>query len=263
MSYEVLPKSRFAQIKEFLHTRFFDFVTLSLFVSLCALPAILWLVFTGYAALPPNHFLSVLFVRGPLVIGIMIIGVGMAGVFHYSERLLHGKGAVVGNDFIAGIRRHWRPFILIYFVIGVLYLLVHLNEALIYFGLGVSPEIQGVLLAINWFVFYLFVIAFGFMQTQIVLYKSSVWQLINNALRFTFGSLLKNALMAMLCFFPLMVFDWVPSPIAEWVSFGFAGFGYFALAPLFFTAYSYTLFDRYINKRAFPDLYRKGLDCDD
>ena len=171
--------------------------------------------------------------------------------------------AVVVEWFIAGIRRHWRPFILIYFVIGVLYLLVHLNEALIYFGLGVSPEIQGVLLAINWFVFYLFVIAFGFMQTQIVLYKSSVWQLINNALRFTFGSLLKNALMAMLCFFPLMVFDWVPSPIAEWVSFGFAGFGYFALASLFFTAYSYTLFDRYINKRAFPDLNRKGLNCDD
>ncbi|MDY0385456.1 hypothetical protein [Trichlorobacter sp.] len=254
-----LPKNRFQQVIEIVRERYFDVITLSIFIFCFSIPILVWIVYVNFAEKAINNLAIFVFIYGPFIPGIMILGLGMAGAFYFAHRLIHVHGASPGNDLISGIRKYYRQFLIIYFFIGILYFLCELNQFWILTNPLFSSEIDGVLLALNWFIFFVFMIIFGYMQTHIIIYQSAIKSLIMNSIRFSFGKLGLNLVIILICFLPFIIYEFVPISIIQWSSLGVAGLFYFSFSPIVFTAYSYDLYDKFINQKQFRNIYRRGL----
>ena len=258
-----LPNNRFQQVLEIIRERYFDIITLSILVFCFTLPLISWIIYVNFTQIEITNLAMFVFVYAPFIPGIMIFGLGMAGAFYFAHRIIHILGASPGHDLITGIRKHYRAFLLIYLLIGILYFLCELNQFWILANPEFSNEIEGVFLALNWFIFFVFIIFTAYIQTHIIIYQASLKLLIINSLRFTFGRLGFNVLMIAFCFLPFIVYEFIPVTLVQWIALGIAGLFYFAFSTIAFTAYSYELYDKFINQKQFIDIYRKGLKHED
>lgn len=186
----------------------------------------------------------------------LIMGCGLTGAYSLMKRYTFGEGYLFKEDFFQGIKENGRECGMVTLCFSVVFYLVSTSKNLIslwnfnyYIGIVVFESIwKGILLC-----------AYIFSLCQIVIYRNMIFRTMKNAVLFTFAELPKIAGIMAVTYLPLVLCFWVSSVIV--VSIGLfiylvIGFGN---AVLVTTLYCQSCFDRMVNKRFYPELYRKGL----
>jgi hypothetical protein len=256
-----LPLTRFQLLYDTLRFHFFDLVVVSLLTGLFFFPSWGWLIFVGYTDLgDPSNLASVALTYGVNAVFLAFAGLGMAGLFYFVKRLAWGVGTSCPADFFEGIKNDKGMFLLVYFVIGLLYALLRVDIAsLTYGGMELEGWLKGLLEGLSYGVFFIFLLALLFVMSQAVTYEGSFFKLLSNGIRFVFGAFLTNVPMFLLYFLCFLLYEFVPSFIAQYVMMAFSTLFYFGFSAFAFTLYSHSLFDKSINKTQYPEIVRKGL----
>lgn len=259
-----LPTNRFELLGDVLRYRMFEIILLSIYMFLFLVPSLLWLIFSGYLfSNVENHTIyEVILTNGVNIIFIMIFGLGCGGAFYFLKKVSFQEGESINSDFFMGIKKNWKMFLFIYFLIGLTYAFLEIGVAYINYEPNMDNILKGVLEGILYAGFILFMMIFFFMQTQTILYSATISQLFLNAIKFTFGSFLKNLGIFFILLLPLFLFEFIPSlngvDYFQYVSIVLEGIFYFGFSYLVFSLYSNHVFDLTINKK-YPENIRKGL----
>lgn len=263
-----LPTNRFQLLGDVLRYRLFEVILLSVYMFLFLLPSLIWLIFSGYLfSNVENHTIyEVILTNGVNIIFLMIFGLGCSGAFYFLKKVCFQEGESINADFFLGIKKNWKMFLFIYFLIGLTYFLLEIGVAYLNYEPNIDSILKGVLEGIMYAGFILFMMVYFFMQTQTILYNATVGQLFRNALKFTFGSFLKNLGIFAILLLPFFLFEFVPSingmDIFQYASIGLEAVFYFGFSYLVFSLYSNHVFDMTINKN-YPENIRKGLASND
>lgn len=258
-----LYKDRYEQFKDIIKTHLSEVILCSIYVFLFTIPTLFWVFFTTLTGFfSENHILNVLVINGGITLTLPLMGLGFSGAFYVFKRLVFNDGTNINSDFFIGIKKNGKYFLKIFFIIGLLYLLLHLslfNIAHMNFGINTLT----ILSALSYVLFFILLLVMMFTCTQTILYQDTLNKFIKNGLLFTFGSLNKNLGIFLIVLFPFLIYEFVPINNIKWIAILLSGFFYFGFGTLLFTIYSNHLFDKTINIKQFPEIYRKGLAKDE
>ena len=255
-----LPLTRWQLLGDTLRFRFWDLFLVSLLTFVFFIPTFAWLIFASLSGfLDYGNLTSIALTYGVNVLALMIGGLGMAGAFYFSKKLAWGEGASVPEDFFEGMRKNAPMFLLVYGVIGVLYLLLRLDIASLANDASLSGVVRGTLEGLSYVLFFLFLLSLLFVQTQTVIYQGDFFHLAWNGFKFLFGAFLTNVPMFLVYFLLFLCFEFIPYAVASYISIGLSALFYFGFSAFAFTLYSDSLFDKSINPRLYPEIVRKGL----
>lgn len=259
-----LPSNRFEMLRDILKYRLFDIILLSIYMFLFMLPSILWTIFGGYlfSNVETHSIYEVILINGINIIFIMIFGLGSAGSFYVLKKICFQEGESINHDFIVGIKKNWKMFLLIYFFIGLIYFLLEVGIATISSYESLDGITIGAIQGIMYGIFIIFMMIFFFMQTQTIIYVANFTQLFINGVKFTFGMFLKNIGIFFILLLPLFIFELVPSiggiDYFQYTMIILEAVFYFGFSFCIFSLYSNHVFDLSLNKE-YSELYRKGL----
>lgn len=255
-----LPLTRWQLLGDTLHFRFWDLFLVSLLTFIFFVPTFAWLIFASLSGfLDYGNLTSIALTYGVNVLALMVGGLGMAGVFYFSKKLAWGEGATIPEDFFEGMRKNAPMFVIVYGVVGILYLLLRIDVASIANDASLSGVVRGTLEGLSYAVFFLFLLALLFVQTQTVIYQGGFFQLAWNGFKFLFGAFLSNIPMFLVYFLMFLCFEFIPYAVASYITIGLSALFYFGFSTFAFTLYSDSLFDKSINPRLYPEIIRKGL----
>lgn len=253
-----LPNNRFELFKELLHYRFLDLIICSLCLGLFILPDIVFNIFIQDTFINDNYFFNYILIYSIKIIFFMIFGLGVSGALYFFKRLTFGEGASVRNDFFYGIRRNYKTFLLIYFLLGLFYGLIHINSSVMFETFEKGSVIPPIFVGLSYVLYALFIIISMFMQTQAILYNASFKQLFINGVRFLIGKFFKNILIFTLTMFPFILMEFFSNEVLDYICILFYIFGYFSISLLIINLYSNSVFDLTINKN-YPELIKRGI----
>jgi hypothetical protein len=255
-----LPFTRWQLLGDTLRFRFWDLLLVSLFTLVFYLPVLGWLIFCSLSDLLDfSNLPSILMSYGIAIPFLMIAGLGMGGLFYFSKKLAWGEGASLPGDFFEGIKKNARMFLGVYFVIGLLYLILRLDIASLVYQSGLSGWALGALEGVSYTLFFLFLLALFFLQSQTIIYQGGFFHLFWNGIKFVFGAFLSNIPIFLAFFAGFLCFEFIPYAPVLYIVMGIEGFFYFGFSSFFFTLYSDALFDKSINPSRYPGIIRKGL----
>jgi len=260
-----LPTNRFQLLKDIIRYRFFEIVLLSVYVFIFFLPSLIWLIFSSYIFIGnENHTIyEIIFIQGINIIFIMIYGLGVCGALYVAKKISFQEGESINHDFFYGIRKNYKMFLLIYFLIGLSYFLLEVGVSTIDNLTNIDEIGKGAIEGFLYAAFIIFIMIFFFMQTQTILFEASLFQLFRNGLKFTFGMFLKNLGIFALILWPFFIYEFVPNINGiSYFQYGVVAFEaifYFGFSFIVFSLYSNHVFDLTINKNQFPQNIRKGL----
>jgi hypothetical protein len=254
-----LPRTRWQLLKDTLRWRFWSLAVISLMAIVFYVPSFAWMSFASMSGLlKADNFYSVLLTHAVNALFLGVFGLGQAGLFYFLKRLAWGEGASIPSDFFEGIKKNWKAFSFLFFVMGLLYAVLELDLASIA-NSGWDSVAIGAVSGASYAVFFLFVAAILITLVESVIYSSRLFSLFVNAWRFLIGAFLTNVPVFLAYLLPLILYESIPSYIAQWVAILFEGVFYLGFSGFFLTIYCHSLFDKTINKRQFPEIVRKGL----
>lgn len=194
-----------------------------------------------------------------LIPAFAVFSVGAAGAFYTIRRLVWGEDIRFFADFFRGVRSNGVQSV----VSGVLFIvfcgalsytmnLLSLNAAL--------GSAYWVLSVVQVFLLVAACIVLLFQYAIIAVYRDRMWRIVKNSFALTWMSLPRSVLIFLLMLLPvflLLAFSKVYFLyILVLLFLALVGLGY---AILLFTLHAHGVFDKYINKHAFPQIYKKGL----
>lgn len=254
-----LYKDRYEQFKDILKTHLSEIMLCSIYIFLFTLPTLFWVFFTALTDFfTETHILNVLVINLGITFTLPLVGLGFAGSFYVFKRLVFNDGTNINSDFFIGIRKNGKSFAKIFFIIGLLYLLLHISLFTIA-HMNYDINILTILSALSYILFFLLLFVMIFTCTQTIIYQDTLTTFMKNGLLFTFGSLNKNLGIFIIILFPFIIYEFVPINNIKWMAILISGFFYFGFGSLLFSIYSNYLFDKTINIKQFPEIYRKGL----
>lgn len=256
-----LPKTRFALLKDRLKRRFFDFILLSLLTTVFLIPLVVWMIVVNYVLISQvnndNYLFMTLLIYLPYIPFGMVFGLGVSGALYYCKRLAWGEGSNAATDFFYGLRKNIKFSLIGFLIIFTAYALLKIGSMLLAFASD-NNILNMVTLGIMYVAFLLIFMITSFTLTQGIIYQGSFRQLFANGMRFTIGMFGWNLLIFSLVLLPFFAYEFIPFPIAQYVSIAVSGLFYFAFSFFVFTIYSHSIFDLTINDD-YPEIYRKGL----
>lgn len=259
-----LPKTRIDLLKEIVHYRFIDIVFVSIYTFCFSIPIFIWLIFSNYSYQENiNNIVTVSLIYGVLIILIAFLGLGIGGAMFFAKKLVWGQGANPHKDFFVGIKKNGKVYFVTFLLIGILYFALHVGGGIINSSTSINDYVKGIIQGLLYLSFILVLLFLFYILSQSVIYKATTFQLINNAIRFTFGAIGKNILILLVVLLPWFTFEFIPFAIAEWISVAISGIFYFGFSTIIFTLYSHSIFDKTINMKQYPEIYRKGLNKDE
>ena len=257
----LLPENRFQLLKDRLKRRFFDFILLSLLTFVFLIPLLVWIIFVNYVLIAQitneNYFLMSLLIYLPYIPLGMVFQLGIGGALYYCKRLAWGEGSNVGSDFFYGLRKNIRFSLLTSFILFVSYALLKIGSLLLTLSMD-NGLLTTAIIGVMYVAFLLIFMIMSFTMTQSIIYEGSFSQLSRNAIKFTFGMFGWNLLIFLLILLPFLTYEFIPFPIAQYISIAVALLFYFGFSLFVFTIYSHAIFDLTINDD-YPEIYRKGL----
>ena len=260
------PTNRISLLKDRLKTRFWDFISVSLLITIFLLPLIIWNMSLTYSDSfvmnEDNYLLTGLIVFGPYIIFIMIFGLGITGALYYSKRLAFGEGANTVKDFFYGIKINLKSSLIGFFILGLFYFLLAYGKIIIIYNGDLNEMWKGVVIGLLYVAFIFIFLIISFYLTQNIIYKATFNQYISNSIRFTFGMAGWNMLILLVVLFPFFIYEFVPFALARYIAIGIAALFYFEFSVFVFSIYSHAIFDLTINDD-YPEIYRKGLSKED
>lgn len=260
-----LPKSRKEQFKDIIvnNTRNFLKIDLALFVFLLPLLVVDYMraiIINNFNEMFHNEEITiqefVLVINiGYLINLIFFIGflIGLAGVFKIYKEMSWQEGILFFHDFKEGIKQNIKGFTKIGLVIYFLYILA--NNIIIYINIDLIDYFiyAFLLLLVTPSILYMFEFE--------NYYTNTLTQNIKNAFIYSFKNYFISFLFAL-----VFVLTFGINYLSSIIHMGFIIiivlvliFVIFPLYLLSFHLYSLSLFDRYINKKKFSEIYKKGL----
>lgn len=186
----------------------------------------------------------------------IIWGIGLCGAYSVMKNYVFGEGYILKRDFICGIRQNGKEvsaatlfFAVIFYLVCTSKNLVSMYDFAFYTVMVLFEVVCDVVLLAE----YLFCLC------QIVIYDNSIGRTIKNSFYFTFSVFPQMLGILLISYLPFVLCFCVPSGILL----GIGLFTYFALgfgnAVLSTTLFCQSCFDKMINIRYYPEIYRKGL----
>lgn len=264
---EQLPHNRRMQFFDCLKLRFTLFLRSGLVLLLFTVPCIILGVYRDFTLIGFTSQLKAgeitrdmydkmlssinMVVSGINIVCLTVVSVGVAGIARVFRRLIWGEPVFFRQDFVAGIKSNGKSYALIFFLAGVVCFIDNLvasfqfpSELVKYIPWGISIVL---LLPLA-----LFVLA----QTLIYTNKAGVL-LKNSCILF-----IKSAPITLLFLLVLVL-----PAAAQFIPLVFVKFALYVLLIVFalpfyifaLLLYDVSLFDRFINKELYPQLYKRGL----
>lgn len=243
--------------------------------ALFALPAIIWIL---YMSLSISNFAKGLEILSldervaaltkgyaqantmyiVLIPLIMLWSLGFAGTFRVIKKLVWGEGILLAIDFFIGIKENFKQFATWFFIIGVsLFIMIfNYNYAQLNFDIT-TIEKAGVAISIAQFVLVWFFSLFYF--TQAIVYKLSFFAILKNSFLFLIKTFFPSAgILAITIgiFAAVWMVPYNSAKIITLVLFLSIGAVYCVIV---WTLFAHSIFDKYINKEHYPEIYEKGI----
>ena len=257
-----IPATRKELLGVILKEHFFDIVICSIYIFAFAFPLAFWLIFisqTSYIVITKeNYLLNALVIYLPVLLGIIIFGIGLGGGLYFMKKLAFQEGSNVHQDFFKGIKETFKQSLVSFSFIGLLYSLLGVSKVILNFAEGLDGSIKAILIGLMYALFCISIVIVSFNMTQSILYNATQGQLIVNSMRFLIGKALLNILFFLIILTPFILYEIFSISWVHWLLFGMCAIWHFGFTSLIFTLYSHHIFDLSIN-RNYPEIYRKGL----
>ena len=185
-----------------------------------------------------------------------IISIGVSGAIKVLQRCVFIEGVLFKDDFFLGIKNNWRQFLILSIIYGAFKALLQFNISFCNLNPGLFSSIfQGVSIAIFYGVVAPIIF---FTASNVATYKMSIFVGVSNSFKM-FIKKLHFCLIFALVLYGLTYLDLIPNVIIRiLVTAGVV----VLISSLFILAwylFSVSIFDEYINKDNYPEIYRKGL----
>lgn len=184
----------------------------------------------------------------------IIFSIGLSGCMKVIKQLIWGEGIIFGDDFKAGIKENYQPFIVTFVLFGLIYLFdSYINtleieyEFIKYIPFGVT------------FVFVIPVLMY--ILTQSIMYTNRYTTYIKNAIYFFIKTVpvsLLYTLVLIILIYPINT-SYIPS---LWIQYSVVSVIIIILLPLFISAkilYDFSIYDKFINSKDYPEYVDKGI----
>lgn len=264
----MLPSTRIELFKLTYRTQLSLVIKLSLLTSLFALPLFLCMIIIGLlggnvpldgenaAELFRAYLTNRIYIELLYVPAIVVLFVGFAGAFTLTKKYVCSDGYSGCKSFFGGMRDNGREYAVHGVIFGVLFYLVLFarNFAAIYdAALYVPMTIVGGVLVILAADCMLFTVC------ALPIYVNPIFRTVKNSFLFACNKLPVITGVLIITFLPLVIVPFFGSTVATAVVvllYAVIGFGN---AVLVCTLYCQSCFDKLVNEKNFPSLFRKGL----
>lgn len=261
-----LPKNRREVFFDCLKERFFLFLAMGAALLVFALPLMIVSLFCdntlsgAYLAFTNGEYTQeeyAAFIRSAdslySLLNIpcyVILSIGVAGVMVVIRQLVWGEGVFFMRDIAEGIKSNGKNYVIIAFTLGLFSFLLN----------TILPMRSNPLYIVVTILFALFVFPpTGFMISQITVYKNTFSKYLKDGIFLSARNLPITLLFLLLFLLPgVLGMNLLPFAAKYIILSVF----FLLFAPMLLTAwflYSCSVFDKYINKEQFPEIYDKGI----
>lgn len=257
-----MPATRIEQWKGILREHFFEVAVASIYTFLFFLPCLFWIIWVAFSGLfVEDSIYNYLVIYGGICLGITLAGLGFAGGFYFFRKLLWNEGANVHLDFFKGIRKNGKDFAKIFFLLGLAYFALHVSSS--FLNQMEKGWLPAALLGVEYVFFFLLLMISVFCMVEATIYQGSLAMFFKNGCKFLVGNILPNLGLFFILFLPFLLFEFVPNMTVRFVAILCYFPFYSGLFELSYFAYCLSLFDPYIHRTKYPEIYRKGLTNED
>lgn len=261
-----LPSTRIKLFFDLLKNRFTTFLSTSMLLILFALPLgsllIVFLMLISGAIQKSGSanelFSLIVYFSILLVPAIIIVFIGLSGSFEVAKRLAFLQGENVVPEFFYGIKKNWLFSLFMGLIQGVISGGAFLGSlTLLMIGVSIPSYVTGIGIGVLIVIFILTSITSLYFMNQNAVYKNSFFATLKNSFLMATGRIPLNLVFFLMfpCVLIVLLFFGLIPLIVCFVLFAFFNFIFIIL----WTLRTYTVFDIYINKEHYPELYRKGL----
>ena len=256
------PLNRFNQFFDILKHRFLELIKISLLQTVFNMPLICTIIIF-YVALRNskdiNSLMTIFLVLGgSMLIALPFTYVGMTGSFYCLKKLAHAEGEFAASSYFIGLKENYKSGLFIGFLMGISACIAIIGFFFLYFYLGQFDKwISG---------FGIAIVAIQFIVMLMVSFHSiSQVELYSNKMRYVY----KNSFLLTLVRFPIDLLLVILYPgiiialfcimeVTMFVGIGLLVF-FSIIGQLMWAMLTIHVFDLFINKEQYPEIYRKGL----
>ncbi len=268
-----LPETRRAAFGFYAKMNFIKLMIMGVICGLFFIPALVWLYSANYSrsvalgALDPTaadyadryaqvvlqHAFSDNLVMIPLF---ALFFLGLSGMFNAAKRMAFYEGCSF-LDFFRGIRQNGLGSAGAGALFGLSYFVMSFNTS--YYGVSTLPPItKGIMSGISMLQFGLVTIVVIYLMAGLAVYTNTFFGHIKNAVKLTFGVIIKNVLALGLILLPLIAVLLIPSPF-QLPLVTLLPIFYIGFATLAVMCYANYIFDLHINPSLGEEYVGKGL----
>ncbi len=192
------------------------------------------------------------------IICFMIFSLGLAGVSRVIKCLCFGEGVVFKSDFFIGIKEYYKSFLAVGFFSGLFYFLMTYTGAMLD---ALSKDNSSLLIVKGLtigFYFALLVPLFLFSLAQSTLYNVPFFKNISNSIKFIINKYYICLIFSIIIYM-IYLLTYIVYPLISILSFVAVIILIVPFIELAFHLFALSLFDKYINKNYYPQIYKKGL----
>lgn len=267
----MLPSSRKKQFSDIFKNNFKKVGLIGLLITLFAFPLLVsHLVTTGYLPLlfkeainkgnsetDANLICSSMYFFASLVnvLFYALLGVGVSGSVRILRNLVFNEGILVKDDFFKGIKLYWKPYVFIFTFFGVMVAAFNGLNFLFYFNntMQIVLIVLKVILTVT-----IMPILFIYLSLSIFYEDTKLNRLVTST-KIYIAYFLKY-----LAFIPWLPLIYIFVPLIPQIAVRLlveiliymVGMPFFMLT---FHLFMVSIFDEVINKKQYPEIYRKGL----
>ena len=217
----------------------------------------------GFSTLEINYrYFSLMTIQSLISIPFIIVGfLALGGLFYVFKKLVHQEGDIfLVKDFFFGIKDNIKSSLLSGIIFSLFTCLYVIN---IYFYPCVdnmNSAFKIVMYVLVSLIYFAIIFLSLFLLTSGTIYKFSFKDTLKNNLMLSFCLYPLNLLFALLSLIFFILYIFIPYMLIEIILLAIIFIYGFAHLGLTFTLYSFSIFDKYINKRYQTDIVKKGLD---
>ena len=268
----LLPKSRKEQFKDIFSHEFKTFLWIGLIFLLFAVPyfaamycnnILMYTLIEENAAsiasdeISTYKFTFSLIFNGLTSLSYLLFAIPLAGSLRIVKNLVYGEPILFKDDFFAGIKKYWKITLIVCALLGVFKFITEtsINYCNIFLSSTGLNFMSGLLLGI----FYLIIIpTLFFLISLYITYDLKPKQIINLSFRFQISNLIFSVLMGG-SFLLSYVIKLIPSFLVVLLLFAIIFVLIIPFYILVWHLYVTSRFDKFINEKSFPEIFRKGI----
>lgn len=243
-------------------------IILLFFIPYLALNIVKWTFCDSYyvsilkTSSSPKHdyavaeFYIFMIASGIMLIIYPIISICFSGAIKIIQRCVYAEGVLFKEDFFLGIKKNWGQLVILAIIFGLFKALLQFNISFSNIYPGIASSIfQGVSYAIFYGIIMPLIL---FTAANVVTYKMSIIVGLSNSIKMLIKKL-HISLLFSLIFYGMTFVEIIPNIIVRtFVSSGII----LVTSSLFLLTwylFSSSIFDAYLNRENYPEIYRKGL----